>query len=63
MYLNNKLILKSILKSEMDNVILTLDNASVHTSIRTRNLLSMLNIKASYLPPYSSNLAPVELFF
>ena len=47
----------------MDNVILTLNNASVHTSIRTRNLMSRLNIKASYLPPYSPKLAPVELFF
>ena len=56
-------ILKSILKNEIDNAILTLDNASVHTSIRTRNLLSRLNIRASYLHPYSTKLAPVELCF
>ena len=35
----------------MDSVIITFDNASENTLIRTRNLLSRLNIKTSLLPP------------
>ena len=61
-YLNNKFYLKKHIKNEMDNAIITLDNALVYTSIQTRNLLSRLIIIASLMPPYSSKLAPVELF-
>ena len=56
-------ILKNSIKDQIENVIINLDNASIHTSKQTKKLLYALKLKVSYLPPYSPKLAPVELFF
>ena len=50
-------------KNHLQNIVLTMDNASIHTSDKTRKLLSLFEYNVKYLPPYSPKLAPVELFF
>ena len=45
------------------NVWITLDNAPVHTSYKSMEILKWLKIEAYFLPPHSPELAPVELFF
>ena len=39
----------------MEIVIITLNNAPVHTSIQTRKLMSILNFNACFLLQYSPN--------
>ena len=51
------------IKDRIENIIINLGNASIHTSNKKKKLLYVLKLKASYSPPYSPKLAPVELFF
>ena len=41
----------------------TLDNATIHISRKTKFAAYHLNYKLNFLPPYSPTLAPVELIF
>ena len=52
-------------KSENENLQLTvvLDNAKIHHSWLTTKLINILNLNIVYLPAYSPELAPVELWF
>ena len=45
------------------NIWVTLDNAPVHTSHRSKEILKWLDIEIHFLSPHSPDLAPVELFF
>ena len=47
----------------VDNIVSTLDNASPHKSFQTYQKLKQLGLSFVFQPPYSPNLAPVELFF
>ena len=55
--------LKFYLKEDLQKVLLILDNASTYSSIQTHRLFSLLELRISYLPPYSPKLAAVELLF
>ena len=55
--------LNSLMKSEKENIIVNLDNASIHTSALTRRLFWAFGIKVWFLPPYSPKLAPIEILF
>ena len=46
-----------------NDLILVLDNASIHLSTESKSTLIKLNFNVMYLPAYSPMLAPVELFF
>ena len=50
------------MKDDMERIIITLDNVSVHTSLNTKRLFEYLNFQASFLTLYSPKLATVELF-
>ena len=39
---------------------LILDNASIHKSEKTKDLISSYNCKLIFLPPYSPDLNPIE---
>ena len=43
--------------------VLILDNASIHTSNFTKTAINLLNLKVKQLPPYCSEVAPVEHVF
>jgi len=43
--------------------VLIMDNASFHHTDRIRELCSNAGVKLLYLPPYSSDLNPIEEFF
>ena len=47
----------------IDKVIVTIDNASIHSSKKTNRAIAELELRVELLPPYSTNLAPVELVF
>jgi transposase len=40
-----------------------LDNASIHKSYLVRDLIKKLNLNYNFLPPYSPDLNPIELYF
>ena len=40
-----------------------MDNASIHSSKKTSRAIAELGLRIELLPPYSPNLAPVELVF
>ena len=42
-------------------VIITMDNASIHSSKKTNKVITELDLRVELLPSYSQNLAPVEL--
>ena len=46
-----------------NKVVVTLDNAPTHKSRLTANIANSLNLLLDFLPPYSPDLAPVELIF
>ena len=46
--------------SEEEEIYLIVDNASYNKSEKVRKLAKDLNIKLRYLPPYSTNLNPIE---
>lgn len=46
-----------------DNSILILDNARVHKTDNVNEILTELNINYMFLPPYSPDLNPIELYF
>ena len=56
-------VVKTQMKDDMERIIITLDNASVHTSLNIKRLFEYLNFQTSFLPPYSPKLPTVELFF
>ena len=49
--------------NKIDDIIITIDNASWHTSEETKLHMKRLGFNVIYHPPYSPSLAPVELFF
>ena len=51
------------MQTRIQNVILNMDNASIHTSDKTKKLLALFEYEVKFLPPYTPKLAPVELFF
>ena len=51
------------MKNSQQNIIIWLDNASIHSSDSTKRLFAYLNLNIFYLPPYWPHLAPVELLF
>ena len=55
--------LKQTMQTRIQNVILNMDNASIHTSDKTKKLLALFEYEVKFLPPYTPKLAPVELFF
>ena len=42
------------------DVIITLDNAPIHCSIKTKAWAAKLRLSLEWLPPYTPNFAPVE---
>ena len=48
---------------ESSELVIMLDNASIHSSNKTLNAMENLSINWQFLPAYSPSLAPVELFF
>ena len=46
-----------------NEVIITLDNAAIHRSSRTKWAAELLKTPLHFLPPYSPNLAPTEWIF
>ena len=55
--------LKYEIKNCIQNVIICMDNAAIHTSKSTIKVLSNMKHKTNFFPPYWPHLAPVELFF
>ena len=55
--------LKTILKNELENAVFILDNATIHSSLKTQKLFTLLKLNIDYLPPYSPKLAAIELLF
>ena len=55
--------LKFIKMNAFNKYVYVMDNASIHHSLTTTNNFKRLNIFVVYLPPYSPELAPIELFF
>ena len=55
--------LKATVKYWIKNVVLNLDNASIHSSEKTKKLLTLMKYNVNYLLPYCPHLAPVELLF
>ena len=45
------------------DLILTIDNASIHSSKDIHNIMRRLKVKMWFIPPYSPSLAPVEIVF
>ena len=45
------------------NIWIILDNAPLHTSYRSKEILKWQDIEIHFLPPHFPDLAPVELFF
>ena len=43
-----------------DTIVLIVDNASIHTSMKTLDAAAELDIKLVFLPPYSPDLNPIE---
>ena len=56
-------VLKTTNKIWIKNVVLNLDNASIHSSEKTKKLFELMKYNVNYLPPYCPHLAPVELLF
>ena len=50
-------------KFNYSNILILLDNWSIHKSKETVWKLNKMKVKKLYLPPYSPNFAPVEEFF
>ena len=46
-----------------DDVIVVLDNWSIHKTVEVKKKLSKIWAKTIYLPPYSPQFAPIETFF
>ena len=46
-----------------DDVIVVLDNWSIHKTVEVKKMLSKIWAKTIYLPPYSPQFAPIETFF
>ena len=51
------------MKVDTENVMYTLDNVSIHVSLKTKKEAEMLEMKLLLLPPYSPSLAPNEWVF
>ena len=56
-------VIKRAKKSEDNNMKILIDNAAIHHSELTRNALKALKLDIIYLPPYTPEFAPVELWF
>ena len=46
-----------------DNVIIILDNSSVHKTKEVKSRFSKMKAKVLYLAPYSPQFAPIEMYF
>ena len=58
-----KRFIADVLCQDPQNVILSLDNAPVHLSSKSKKVAKEFGLKMCWLPPYSPTLAPVELAF
>ena len=52
-----------LLKELPANQIIVMDNASIHKSIKTRELIEGSGHQLLFLPPYSPDLNPIEKTF
>ena len=63
----NLIILKKFiewwLQLDWNNADIWLDNATVHSVNMTKTVAYLLGLRLKFLPPYSPNLAPVEIVF
>ena len=57
------MLLFTINKYQIEDILLTLDNASCHCSLVVKERLKQLGFNVEYLPPYTPTLAPVETLF
>ena len=48
---------------QKNKIVWILDNASIHQSVNTHNVMNQIGITTMFLPPYTPTLAPVELYF
>ena len=55
--------LRSKIHANMAKTLLILDNWAIHTAIRVKNKLNKLGGITVFLPPYSPEFQPIELFF
>ena len=58
-----KAFLEMWTRHNIDNVIIAMDNASIHSSKKTNKGIVKLGLQVEMLPPYSPTLAPVEMVF
>ena len=54
---------KTTMKNDFSRTIINLDNASIHTALSSRKLYHYYNLNVWFMPPYSPQLACIELFF
>ena len=50
-------------KRTKPNQVVIMDNASFHTSQKTRECIESVGCKLIFLPPYSPDLNPIEIFW
>ena len=55
--------IKMCLYLKVEDVTISLDNAPIHLSSRTRRAAHIMGLRVMWLPPYSPSLAPVEWVF
>ena len=48
---------------KLNNIMITLDNAPPHKSLKSYKKLKEIDVDVLFLPPYSPELAPVEFYF
>ena len=56
-------LVQSLFSNENKQVIVILDNAPTHSSLTAMSVYNSMNSRYLFLPPYSPEVAPVELFF
>jgi len=52
-----------LIKQLTPGQVVVMDNASIHKSERTRELIESVGCKLLFLPPYSPDLNPIEHFW
>jgi transposase len=63
-YLNDLIDkIKQVYPNEYENIVLLLDNSQVHRAKKVMKQLKDLGPTIVFIPAYSPELAPVELFF
>lgn len=54
---------KVLIKELKPGQVVVMDNASFHTSEKTKELLASVGCRLIFLPPYSPDLNPIEKFW